>query len=302
MIGAAGRSVGLVVWLVLAGYAQSAEPLDVILVAGQSNAVGYDARPDQLPADDADRQIRFWYRCGDPPPDEFDVTSARRWTTLGPQPRGTPNPDKKIPRQYGNFAQPQGGFGPEIGLGRALQKNGATKLAIIKVAFSGTNLSADWRVDDEGAHGPCLAALLSETKLALTAIEAEGFEPRLRAMAWVQGESDANARDAPLYAGRLQAMFTTIRRELKSPELAALIAVNTRFGGGKNALMPKIVEAQQEAASKLTRAVYVDTASATIANGAHYDSAGTLDVGRRFAEALVKLESTAARGSGPASP
>ena len=56
------------------------EPIDCILVAGQSNAVGYDADPDKLPADDADQKILFWWRCGDPPPDEHDSTCDGKWT------------------------------------------------------------------------------------------------------------------------------------------------------------------------------------------------------------------------------
>jgi len=34
----------------------------------------------------------------------------------------------------------------------------------------------------------------------------------------------------------------------------------------------------------------VDTSAATVANAAHFDAAGTLDVGRRFAEALRAAE------------
>ena len=78
---------------------------------------------------------------------------------------------------------------------------------------------------------------------------------------------------------------------------APVLTLITQFGGGKNAFMPKIVEAQQALAAKDPRCAYVDTAGATIANGAHWDSAGTLDVGRRFADALLKFEA-----KGTASP
>ena len=54
--------------------------------------------------------------------------------------------------------------------------------------------------------------------------------------------------------------------------------------------MPKIVETQKTLGGKVARCAYVDTATATIANAAHFDSAGTLDVGNRFAETLIKLE------------
>src|SRR6478672_6939671 len=46
----------------------AAETRDLILVAGQSNAVGFDAAPAELPADAADKDILFWWRCGDPLP------------------------------------------------------------------------------------------------------------------------------------------------------------------------------------------------------------------------------------------
>lgn len=56
----------------LATTAFAAETRDLVLVAGQSNAVGFNAKPFELPADAADRDILFWWRCGDPPPDARD--------------------------------------------------------------------------------------------------------------------------------------------------------------------------------------------------------------------------------------
>jgi hypothetical protein len=87
-----------------------ADDRDLIIVAGQSNAVGFDALASELPPSDADREILFWWRVGDPPPDQHDVTSGNRWTHLQAQPQGSPRvtqtPDEKkaTPRQYGNFA------------------------------------------------------------------------------------------------------------------------------------------------------------------------------------------------------
>ncbi len=268
----------------------AAETRDLILIAGQSNAVGYDARPSELPADVGDREVMFWWRCGDPPPDEFDSTSGGKWTFLQPQPKGMPNKTPRVARQYGNFAQADGGFGPEIGLARTLRAQERKPLAIVKAAFSGTALAQDWNHADPGEHGSSYRALVSETQQAIAAAKEKDVTLRLRALVWVQGESDANAGAAPKYEQALGDMIAALRKDLAAPELIALIAVNTRFGGGKNMFMPKIVEAQQSLASKLPRCAYVDTATATIANGAHYDTAGTLDVGKRFAEALLQLE------------
>ena len=271
------------------GELSAAETRDLILVAGQSNAVGYDAKPSELPADAADKDILFWWRAGDPPPDEFDSTSGDKWTHLQPQPKGNPK-TPKFGRQYGNFANADGGFGPEIGLGRALFAKEKKPLAIVKAAWSGTAMAQDWNPADAGSGGSCYRALVSETKAAIAAAKAQGITLRVRALAWVQGESDANATASARYTQALGDLIAALRKDLEAPDLIALLAVNTKFGGGKNSFMPKIVEAQQALAAKDPRCAYVDTAGATIANTAHFDTAGTLDVGRRFAEALVKFE------------
>lgn len=266
----------------------AAETRDLVLVAGQSNAVGFNAKPSELPADPADRDILFWWRCGDPPPDERDSVSGGKWTHLQAQPLGDPRPPRPE-RQYGNFAQPDGGFGPEIGFGRKLFALEHKPLAIVKTAFSGTSIGA-WNHLDPGNGGSCYRALLEETKAAIAAAQAQGITLRLRALVWVQGESDANATAAPLYEQKLGAMIAALRKDLDAPQLIALVGLNVQFGGGKNEFVPKIVEAQQALASKDPRCAYVDTAKAAIANAAHFDTAGTIDVGNRFAEALLNLE------------
>ncbi len=104
-----------------------ADTRDLILVTGQSNAVGFDAFASELPADAADKEVTFLWRVGEPPPDEHDVTSGGQWLPLQPQPKGAPllisTPEVKnaMPRQCGNFAKSEGGFEPEVGFARALR-------------------------------------------------------------------------------------------------------------------------------------------------------------------------------------
>jgi hypothetical protein len=274
--------------------AEEKKPIELILVAGQSNAVGFDADPALLPESADDTQVKFWYRCGDPPVDEHDVSSAKKWITLGPQPKGNPKlKSKESPRQYGNFSGADGGFGPEIGMARALRESQPERrIAVVKVAFSGTAIGTDWNPDaEEGdVQGDCYRSLVAETKAAVAALRAEGEAVELRAFVWVQGESDSNGKDAPLYARRLAHMIANLRKDLEAVDMVALLAVNTQFGLGKREHMPAIVVAQQEVAKKDARAVYVDTSKATIANAAHYDTQGTLDVGKWMAEALIALE------------
>jgi hypothetical protein len=282
----------LLVFFTLAGLSAggAGELRDLILVAGQSNAVGFDASAAELPADAGDKDVLFWWRCGDPPPDEYDSTS-RGWTTLQPQPRANPMPKTAgVGRQYGNFAKPDGGFGPEIGFARTLQARGKKSLALVKAAFSGTGMTTDWRPRDAGPSGACYRALVEETKNALEKAREKGITLRIRALVWVQGESDANATLAPQYARNLGEMITALRQDLGAPEMTALVGVNTHFGNGKNTFMPVIVEQQKQLAAGLERCVYVNTEGLSYANGAHFDTKGTLEMGVRFAEALLQAE------------
>ena len=283
--------------LLLHGLVFAAETRDLILVAGQSNAVGYDAYAEELPANPKDSATMFWWRVGDPPPDEFDGTSARQWTTLQFQPRTpamTAVDGKKVGRQYGNFnKKTKGGFGPEIGMVRTLATKESRPLAVIKTAFSGTSVAGDWNVGLPGKADPCYRAMIDEAKAAIASAKAKDITLRARAFVWVQGESDANAKDAPAYVANLSAMLQRLRADLNAPDMILLLGVNTRFGNGKNAFMPKIIDAQKAVAAALPRARYVDTAGAATLppSHTHFTAAGTLEVGRRYAEALLSFES-----------
>jgi lysophospholipase L1-like esterase len=269
-----------------------AETRDLILVAGQSNAVGFDAYASELPADASDKDVMFWWRVGDPPPDEFDVTSGGKWTHLQPQPKGSPKDKKAEPRQYGNFAKAEGGFGTEIGLARELKAKEGKPLAIIKAAFSGTAVAQDWNPDDPGIGGSCYRALVETVKSALAAAKDQNIELKFRALVWVQGESDATAAYAPLYTKNLAHLIKRLRSDLAAPELIALIGVNTRFGNGKNPNMPVVIASQKAVDAQDPLAVYVDTEGAETLppNHTHFTAQGTLEIGRRYAAALLAFK------------
>jgi hypothetical protein len=272
------------------------ESRDLIMVAGQSNAVGFDAYAEDLPPNANDSKTLFWWRVGDPPPDEFDGTSARQWTYLQFQPRTeamSGDAAKKSGRQYGNFnRKSKGGFGPEIGLARTLASREAKPLAILKTAFSGTSIAGDWNIERTGEAQNCYRAMLEEFKLAIESAKRTGLELRIRALVWVQGESDANSNDAPHYAGNLAKMLEKLRADLAAPDMVLLVGVNTRFGNGNNQFMPSVIESQKSVASRLSRARYVDTDGAETLppSHTHFTAQGTLEIGRRYAEALLEVE------------
>ncbi|MCA9174006.1 MAG: hypothetical protein KDB14_05915 [Planctomycetales bacterium] len=304
------HTIAWLLWLAVVSQSAAAlETRDVVIVAGQSNAVGFDANPDTLPPSPWDKQVRFWWRCGDPPPDTHDSTS-NGWTHLQAQPLGATREKSSAPRQYGNFAQANGGFGPEIGMARELAAGGDS-LAVIKVAFSGTSLDQDWRPgvaapDDEAAQfgqqpsstpGDCYRRLLAEVRAAIAAAKQEDVALRIRAFAWVQGESDAKPELAERYGSAMQQMIAALRRDLDAPQMAVLLAVNARYSGGSNPHLPEVIRQQQKVANADPLCSYVDTSSASIANRVHYDGPGTLAVGSMFAQALQNIESRSATQS-----
>ncbi len=140
------RQLGTLIALGLAACASTRDtaqrPIDLILVAGQSNAVGFDAPASALPPAPEDARVLFRWRCGDPPPDSHDsMGEVDAWLPLGSQARGQPireNADGTKPhRQYGNFRSPGGGFGPEVGVARSLlEASPGRSLAVCKVAFN----------------------------------------------------------------------------------------------------------------------------------------------------------------------
>jgi hypothetical protein len=271
--------------------------VDLLIVAGQSNAVGFDTDPASLEADAADSSIRFRFRVGDPPPDDNDSCSGKSgWETLSVQPKGSPRP-KSEPRQYGNFIQPTGGFGPEISFARSLknhdQKQGSKHtMAVVKVAFSGTSVADDWDPSGEGNRGACYRALINELRVAQAQLKSANEAYRFRGLVWIQGESDANANDAPKYADRLKAMFHSLRHEIQAESMPILISVNPHFLEGKNHFMSEIIAAQKQVGKELQGCRYVDCGGVGLANQVHFDSAGTIEVGKRFAESLLSMEQT----------
>jgi hypothetical protein len=279
------------------GSRDGAATRDLVIIAGQSNAVGFDAYASELLSDPADKDVMFWWRVGDPPPDEYDVTSGGKWTYLQPQPKGTPmetttaEARTRSPRQYGNFKKPEGGFGPEMGLARELRAKEGRPLAIVKAAFSGTELMRDWNPDDAGPTGACYRALITETKSAIAAARAQGVTLRLRALVWVQGESDATKTAAPEYAKNLSHLLARLRADLGAPGLLALVGVNTHFGNGKNPYMPVVVAQQRALAAMDPFSRYVDTegAETLLPSQTHFTAKGTLEIGRRFATALLEI-------------
>ena len=112
---------------------------------------------------------------------------------------------------------------------------------------------------------------------------------RLRALIWVQGESDGNNLYAGKYEQNLKTMINALRQDLAAPGLIALLAFNTKFNAGSPEIQ-QVVQAQKNLAAEHKLIAYVDSRNCTMANGVHFNSRGTMKLGRLFAEKLIATE------------
>ena len=262
--------------------------VDLIIVAGQSNAVGFDTNPDKLPPNDSDKEVLFWWRCGEPPVDKYDTTSKSKWTTMKIQHQADRLADKKNSRKSRNFRHTTGGFGPEIGLSRTLlELQPKKKLAVLKVAYSSTSVT-QWNSSRSNKES-CYSALIAETKSAIKSAKKKGLTIRLRAFVWIQGESDSRGDRPAQYEARLGSMLKALRDDLDTKDMIMLLGLNTKFGGGK-AGVQTVIQAQKNLAEQSKYIEYVDSTGCAVINGAHFSSQGTLELGNRFAKRLIDVE------------
>ncbi|KAG1677610.1 hypothetical protein FOA52_010391 [Chlamydomonas sp. UWO 241] len=188
------------------------QDLDLWIVAGQSNAVGFN---------ELDWTV---VSCGQPIPGRMLMypMSTRVWADAlkgaGHISNGDLLPDS---------LEHQLPIGPEMTFGRALLESGsARRVGFVETAMGGTSLAA-WSSPD----GPLWRRMVDGTHAA---VAAAGAGRRLQGLLWVQGETDALSETAAAsYRERLSAFITALRSELRPyhaelPVIMALMSTNNR--------------------------------------------------------------------------
>ncbi len=178
-------------------------------------------------------------------------------------------------------------FGPELGFSQEVVGTGPAWTTLVKRAQGGTDLAGDW-----APGGPLLEALLDDVAVASTC-----HAVRVDALLWMQGGADALwASRAAAYEANLDATVAALRSELG--DVAVLVGQST--GDPEVYTYIDAVAAAQEAwAAGDPWACLVDTSDLPMPDGSHYDAAGQLELGRRFADAWWSLSE---EGRCPTSP
>lgn len=219
----------------------------LIVLAGQSNASGGASDAALLPADRP--TVPFWW-------DEPGFSnSAMKWVHLSPQPL---------------LAFPKGHFGPEYGIAAAMPD-----AAIFKFTSGASSLAKDWK---PGSVTGLAQRFEDELEVAMKGTNATPY-----CFVLVQGESDAETKEmATTYADRLKALIGAIRSKMGS-DVRIVLSVDE--------LHPwvvanhEVVAAQKALADADLKISFSSFSDLPKADSTHLVAAGTLEQGKRLAEA-----------------
>lgn len=247
-------------------------PVQVYLLAGQSNMDGYayvTGLPPSLQVSQGDVRL-YWSGNGS-------------WTGLAPASYGI---------DYGVEY-----FGPEVTFGRFLaDQDEAPPVALIKHAIGGTDLAYYWYPGEyrrDPAQGLGYRDFLATIELALAELDAEGTAWEIAGMIWMQGESDAYSDEdiAAAYEANLTHFISRVRDDVGAPDLPFVIGKihcpTCPYGDIVRAGEDAVDAADPKVTAFATEDLSVN------ADGIHYDGAAMRTLGERFAESLLGLPMSA---------
>jgi hypothetical protein len=234
-------------------------PLKVFLLAGQSNMKGHGFNSDlpaQLQQEQTDVLIHF----------------NGSWGYLRP-----------------GLGKDEDRFGLEVYFGRttadALPDE---KIALVKYAFGGTSLAVDWRPPGAGGQtGTLYLSFLQNVADALASLEPQ-YEPNIAGMCWMQGEADSDDIDmANAYEQNLVFFIQDLRDHFGLPRMPFVIG---QISEAPVWTYGQIVRtAQLNVSRTVPNTAMVITSDQWLVDQWHYDSAGQIVIGQRFAGAMLEL-------------
>lgn len=254
--------------------------LDVYLIAGQSNAVGC-SKLSTLPEDFA--------------PEVFDGIILYQEGNFCPAYYGTPVRGIRL-----GMGCKTDQMGIEYGIAKYLHEHGKTEAALIRYAMGGSNLYHGWLPrflwEDEprfiGQHGFHYKMWAQTVENGLRMLMQEGFLPHIKALAWMQGESDADKDEqtAKDYLTHLEDLVFSMRTELRLPFLPVAVGEIATHAPAAP-WSDEVRMAQKKFAENDPDAVLVSTKGIPVGrDGLHFDAPEDLVLGLRFGEALLSFE------------
>lgn len=278
------------------------DTIKVYYLGGQSNMEGFGYN-NELPAGINQTFDKIWIFNGNPVPDNDSSGGLGKWDRLRPG-YGTGFVSDGDINKYGER------FGPELTFGLTISGyNPKHKTAIIKYSRGGSSLQyktsgyGTWNLDfsvGKGLNQYDFFLKTVNTAMSVCDIDGDGKEDVLipSGIIWMQGESDADytLETASLYKANLKQMMTLMRAALHNknlPVVIGLIADSKMDDDGKMMDYLEIVQqAQREFVSEDCHAALIDATQgySFLEDKWHYTSKDYIDLGKKFADALILLE------------
>lgn len=181
-----------------------------------------------------------------------------------------------------HFDKPIAGVGPGIAFAKEmLGDNKAVKIGLIPCAWGGSPISA-WQpgagyINNSHPYDDAVA----RTKTAMQ----KGV---LKGILWHQGESDNDSLHAAVYIDKLEELINRLRKEFKKPELPFVAGELGYFI--KTGFINQIIH--QLPLRVFHTAVVNAKALTHKGDELHFNTASAREMGRRYADAIKKLQQT----------
>jgi hypothetical protein len=255
--------------LTLALLPQAEEPALVFLLAGQSNMGGH-ARGPAPEAYGGQPQNVLFFEAGD-----FRKLGPRDFDSGAVLQRG----DKGVGR-----------FGPEVSFGHEIAKAFPRRtILLVKHGPGGTALAGQWTPEVREQHyDKLLEGYRAATK---------GRQAVPAAVIWAQGTADSMKEEAAkAYGANLKLLVERLRKDLSAPDLPFIYSMYApdepidEATLQKRPFLKQVVAAYAETARQVPGMVRISRTGLTTLGGddPHYDAAGQIEFGRRFAAAALE--------------
>jgi len=246
----------------------SQETIDLIIWAGQSNALGRQGDAADYPDDsnNLDNQIRFNWTVA-------NGSNSGGWTTMQPQ--------------IGFFSD--GHFGPEVTFSRRLVQEGYNP-AIFKFTQGATSIFEDWL---NPGNGGLYDNMITALNTAIIALENEGHTVNVRGMVWIQGESDSNSQAAAsAYFNNLSLLLNDFKNNVvNNPNLPIILGVDEQYFNLTDHIQPEILNAHQDIALNNNNIKFTSMYGYPKADVTHLTPIGLIDHGENLFDSYQLLVS-----------
>ena len=232
------------------------EPLQVFILAGQSNMVGVGAKellslPKEMQA--AQESVLF----------------AEYWA------------DDFKP------LLPKNNIGPEVSFGYEMSKALKKKIALAKLAVGGTSIEVDWNPSEYNKE-KSIGSLYKRLTEYVSSLKSKHKNIKIVGLLWMQGEADSryHAKSVDQYKLKLEKLIDNFRKEFDSPDMFFICG---RINTPADWPYRKNVRDAQESIKKKGYA-WIDCDDLELGpDKLHFTLKGQVEIGKKYAEKMLTL-------------